>query len=342
MKKIKVCIVGMGPIGNLHASIYKENKNVELIGISEIKKNLLETSVKKHNVHGYENYQIMIDNLKPDLCSITTGGFEYGSDHSIPTIYALNSGSNVLCEKPISNSIEEGLKMILTAKRNNLILAINFNHRFTTAAEIAKKWQKNGEIGHPLLINMKLFIKNPNESSPFFHIKALHPHSIDIMRHFFGEIEKVHCFAMKGPGRKIWSNAQINILFSNKAIGSLTGSYDIERGHPMERCEVTGDNGRFVIDDMYREVTLYPSKTFIKKVYTNPIFGGMESFNDTFKNRINNLVDEIIQKVKPENINGSGLDGLKAQVVLESIVRSIKTGNAIETSEVLDFKKLNF
>ena len=33
-----------------------------------------------------------------------------------------------------------------------------------------------------------------------------------------------------------------------------------ERGHPMERCEVAGTGGRFVLDDMFREVTLYPAE----------------------------------------------------------------------------------
>ena len=74
---------------------------------------------------------------------------------------------------------------------------------------------------------------------------------------------------MKGPGRNIWSNAQFNFKFTNGAIGSLTGSYDIERGHPMERCEVAGINGRFVIDDMYKEATLYPAGDLNKTVSQN-------------------------------------------------------------------------
>ena len=54
----------------------------------------------------------------------------------------------------------------------------------------------------------------------------------------------------------------------------------------MERCEVAGTGGRFVIEDMFREVTLYPAGNLEKTVYTNPIFGGMRGFEDTFRNRI--------------------------------------------------------
>ena len=33
------------------------------------------------------------------------------------------------------------------------------------------------------MINMTMWINNPNETSPWFHIRALHPHSLDVMRY---------------------------------------------------------------------------------------------------------------------------------------------------------------
>ena len=102
----------------------------------------------------------------------------------------------------------------------------------------------------------------------------------------------------------------------------------------MERCEFAGINGRVVIEDMYREATLYPAGDLVKSVYTNPIFGGMESFTDTFVNRINHLVDEIDRNVAPEDIDGSGLDGLKAQIALEAAVQSILQEKVLRTDDV--------
>ena len=74
--------------------------------------------------------------------------------------------------------------------------------------------------------------------SPYYHLKALNPHSIDMMRYYCGDITRVQLFAMKAPGRDIWSSASFNMQFANGMVGHLTSSYDIERGHPMERCEV--------------------------------------------------------------------------------------------------------
>ncbi len=327
---IRTIVIGMGPIGNRHASIYRENSLSELIGVCDINRERADAAAARLGVPAFYNASDMLSALKPELCSVTTGGFENGSDHCEPTIQALEAGCHVLCEKPISNEIEPAVKMVTRAKELNRCLAVDLNHRFTPAAELARKWINDGRIGHQLFINMSLWIMNPSETSPFYHIKSLHPHSIDVMRYFCGDIKSVHCFGTRAPGRKIWSTAQFNLLFKNGVVGSLTGSYDIERGHPMERCEVAGVKGRFVLDDLFREATLYPAGNLEKTVYTNPVFGGMRDFEDTFRNRINAFLVQLSEGAKPSEINGSGADGLAAQKVLAAAIRSIETGAVVD------------
>src|SRR5262245_3758748 len=152
------------------------------------------------------------------------------------------------------------------------------------------------------------------------------------MRYFGGDIEAVQCFGMKAPGRSIWSTATFNMKFKNGTVGTLTGSYDIKRGHPMERCEVAGLNGRFVLEDMWRQVTLYPADSWEKTVYTNPLFGGMRDFEDTFRNRLHKFAQQLTGGAKPEEIDGSGADALAAQKVLQAAIESIQTGTVIQVS----------
>jgi len=320
---LRVCVIGMGPIGNRHARIYKDNPLVELVGVCDIIKERADSAAQDFNVPGFYDAQTMLDALQPDLVSVTTGGYEYGSDHYEPTLQAFEAGAHVLCEKPICNDIRKAEEMVAKAKQTGLCFGIDLNHRFTPAARLAKQWQEEGRLGHLLFINMSIWIKNPAESSPYFHLKALHPHSVDIMRYFCGDVDAVQCFALKAPGRSIWTTASINMRFKNGMVGHLTGSYDIERGHPMERCEVAGLKGRFVLEDMFREVTLFPAGDLEKRVYTNPIFGGMGTFEDTFRNRINAFVDQVSQGVSPSQIDGSGVDGLAAQKVLQAAIDSL-------------------
>jgi len=326
---LKVCVIGMGPIGNRHADIYKADPLAELAGVCDIRRDRAEAAGRRLDVPWFESAPAMLAAVKPDLCSVTTGGYEYGSDHFAPTMQALDAGCHVLCEKPISNDIAQAEAMVAKAREKRLCFGIDMNHRFTPAAVLAKKWLDEGRLGHLLFVNMSMWIKNPAESSPWFHIKALHPHTVDIMRHYCGDIAEVHCFATKAPGRTIWTTAQFNLRFVNGVVGSLTGSYDIERGHPMERCEVAGTGGRFVIEDMYREVTLYPAGNLEKTVFTNPVFGGMRSFEDTFRNRIHAFLEQVANRVPPEKIDGSGADGLAAQKVLAAAIESIETGKVV-------------
>jgi predicted dehydrogenase len=222
--------------------------------------------------------------------------------------------------------------MVAKAREKRRCLGINLNHRFTPAAVLARKWVTEGRLGHLLFVNMSMWIRNPNESSPYFQIKALHPHTVDVMRYYCGDIVSVYCIATKAPGRRIWSTAQFAMRFANGAVGSLTGSYDIERGHPMERCEVAGTGARFVLDDMWRELTLYPAGNLEKTVYTNPVFGGMRDFEDTFRNRLHRFLEQVSAGVPPDQIDGSGADGLAAQKVLAAAIESIETGRAVAVS----------
>jgi predicted dehydrogenase len=320
---LRVAVIGVGPIGNRHADIYKADELSELVGVCDIDRERADAAAERLGVPAFYDAPSMLESLAPDVCSVATGGYEYGSDHYEPTMQALGAGCHVLCEKPISNEIPQAEEMVAEAKKRNLCFGIDLNHRFTPAARLAKKWVDEGRLGHLLFVNMGMWIMNPTESSPYFQLKALHPHTVDVMRYFCGDIEAVQCFATIAPGRTLWSTAQFNMRFRNGVVGSLTGSYDIERGHPMERCEVAGTGGRFVLEDMWRELTFYPAGDLEKIVYTNPVFGGMRDFVDTFINRIHRFLEQVTEGVDPADIDGSGADGLAAQKVLAAAIESL-------------------
>ena len=328
---LRVAIVGMGPIGNLHADCYRESPLCELVGVCDIAQDRADAAAARLGVPAFYTAKDMLAQLQPDICGIATGGYEYGSDHYEPTMQALEAGCHVLGEKPISNDIQQAEEMVATAKARGVCYGIDLNHRFTALARKAKGWVEEGRLGHLLFINMAMWIKNPAESSPWFHLKALHPHTIDVMRYFCGDIAAVQCFATKAPGRSIWSTAHFNLQFANGVVGGLTGSYDIERGHPMERCEVAGLKGRFVLEDMFDRLTFYPAGSMERTVIANTAFGDIHEkvFPDTFRNRIHRFVEQVHEGCEPKDIDGSGADGLAAQKVLAAAIESVETGNVV-------------
>ena len=161
---LRVCVIGMGPIGNRHADLYKSDPLAELVGVCDVRKDRVDVAASRLGVRGFDNAQKMLDALKPHVCSITTGGYEYGSDHFAPTIQALEAGCHVLGEKPISNDIAQAEKMVAKARELKRCYGINLNHRFTPAARLARKWLDEGRMGSLLFINMSMWIKNHAES----------------------------------------------------------------------------------------------------------------------------------------------------------------------------------
>ncbi len=332
---LRACVIGLGPIGNLHADIYQSISRseglAELAGVCDLNAERAQKAGERLRVPWYVDVSAMLNACKPDVCSVATGGYEYSSDHYAPTVQALRGGCHVLCEKPISNEIDKAEEMVRVAREERRCFGIDFNHRFTPAARLAKQWLDAGKLGDLLFVNVALWIGRPEPFElPYYHLKALNPHSIDLIRHFCGDIAQVQCFAMQAPGRNIWSTASFNFKLANGMVGHLTSSYDIARGHPMERCEVAGVGGRFVIDDMWREATLYPAGDSTKSVYTNPVFGGYRDFNDTFRERILCFVKQVSEGTPPDAIDGSGADGLAAQKVIAAAIESLNTGQIVD------------
>lgn len=332
---LKACVIGMGPIGNLHADVLAGEALAELAAVCDIIPERARSAGERLGVPWFTDALEMLRHVRPDLCHITTGGYEYGSDHWQPTLQAFEAGCHVLCEKPISNDIPRAIEMVQAGRRAGRCFGINFNHRFTEAARVARQWVDEGKIGPQLFVNVALWIgRFQDPDSPYFHIKALTPHAMDLIRHFCGDVESVQCFAMKAPGRRIWSTASFNFRLASGAVGHLTSSYDIGRGHPMERCEVAGTEGRFVLEDMWREATLYPASTLVKTVYTNPVFGGFRDFNDTFRDRIHRFLEQVDSGAGPDEIDSSGADGLEAQRIIEAAILSLEQGRIVRIEEI--------
>ena len=322
---IRAGVIGMRGIGENHAGVYKNNPAAELVAICDMIKERADETAAKFETKAYYTISDMLNNEELDTVSVATGGFENGGDHYEPVMQTLEAGLNVLCEKPISNNIEHAREMVKKAKEKDVYFGINLNHRFVPPAEKAKSWIEEGKLGDLLLINMTMWIDNPNETSPWFHLRALHPHSLDIMRYFCGDVKRVQAFLNHAPGRVCWSNAQINMEFENGVVGHLTGSYDAAPKHNLERCEVMGTEGRFVLDNCFEELTLYPRRSEELTVVKNSIMGGMTGFGDTFNTRINRWIEQVDAKVPRNEIDASGEDGLAVQEVIEAAIESHET-----------------
>ena len=322
---LNVGIVGCGGIGNNHGRQYTAHKKADLKCVCDLDKARADATAKTLGVKAYYSIDEMVKNEQLNAVSVCTAGEENGGHHYEPVIQCLESGLHVLCEKPISNNIEHGREMAAKADEKELYFGINLNHRFTPMSQRAKGWVKEGRLGEGMFINMVMWINNKNESSPYFHIKALHPHSIDVMRYFAGKVKRVQAFFSKPSTRKVcWANLGVNMEFENGMVGHLTGSYEMGMQYGIERCEFAGTKGRFVLENMFEQLTLYPREGEEMTVIKNNIFGQGASFELTFRNRIHRWVDQILEKAPRDQIEANGRDGLAASEVAHAAIESFE------------------
>jgi predicted dehydrogenase len=332
---LKVAIVGVGNIGNVHGGVYQKRDDVQIVAVCDIIPERSDRAAEKYGCQGFYSVKEMLaSGIQIDAASMCSAGVENGGDHYTPTMELLEAGLPVLGEKPISNNVDQAREMVALAKKKNLRYGVDLNHRFTPAALRAREWVEAGRLGEVNLINMTMWINNPNETSPWFHMRALHPHSIDVMRYFGGDVAQVQAFFKRGPrpdgpnGQRVcWSNVQVNMLFKNGIIGHLTGSYDAGGSYGLETLEVVGSQARFVLREACEHLEFYPR--YSREVETYAYLGGMMSFSETFASRIGRWVEQNLQQVAPEAIDGSGEDALKAQLVIEAAIESWESGKVI-------------
>ena len=56
----------------------------------------------------------------------------------------------------------------------------------------------------------------------------------------------------------------------------------------------------------------------------------MMSFGETFESRITRWIDQNIEDADPDEIDGSGEDALKAQLIIEAAIESWESGQVVE------------
>ena len=331
MNKLKAAVVGVGNIGSIHADIYSKLESVDLTAVCDTDQEKADEAATKFNCKAFYSVDSLLTEKPMEIASMCTKGEENGGDHYLPTIQLLEAGVHVLGEKPISNNIEHARLMQKLAEEKNVRYGINLNHRFTPSAIKAKEWVDANRIGTVHMIDLTMWIDNPVESSPWFHLRALHPHSFNILNYFVGPVKKVHCFLNKGEGRKIWTNAQINLLFANGVIGHLRGSYDGDfpsGSFGIENLEIVGSKGRIVIENACESLCYFPRGS--KSMEKFDCYGGMNHFQETFKSRIEAWVQDNVNQVLPAEVNGSGEEGLAAQETIEAAIKSFETDTVVK------------
>lgn len=213
MGKIRVGILGVGHLGRLHTSLYKEIQSVEIVGIYDL------DTEKAKNVGEELNIPVFYEPIellnKVDAVNIVTPT----PDHYDSAIQALENNCHLFIEKPITDSIEKSEKLIQSAKEKNKMVQIGHIERFNPALLALEDVKLN-----PIFIESHRLASFNPRGTDVAVILDLMIHDLDLILH----IVKSDPIKIDASGVGVISKhidiANARIQFKNGCVANVTAS----------------------------------------------------------------------------------------------------------------------
>lgn len=121
--KLRAGVAGAGVFGGYHANKYKQDANIDLIGIYDIDLSRAEAAAVTHGGRGFDDLDAFLAGL--DVLTIATPAFA----HAAVALSALSKGIHVYCEKPLSVTSDDGERLVHLAAEKGVVLAVGHQER---------------------------------------------------------------------------------------------------------------------------------------------------------------------------------------------------------------------
>lgn len=141
--KASVAVIGCGGVaGYAHLPALARMDNVELVGLCDINQKKAQEKAERFGGKVYTDYEKMLDELKPQRVHVLTPE----NVHVDPAVAALQSGADVLVEKPMADTVE-ACRKLADASVEDRLLGIDYNYRFIPVMQKAQQVIRDGGIG---------------------------------------------------------------------------------------------------------------------------------------------------------------------------------------------------
>ena len=145
MKKWKIGIIGAGGIARIvHLPGWKNLGNVEVLAISDIRKDVADAIAKEFNIPNiFADYNKMLEMDELDIIDICAPN----TVHYPAAMASFKAGKHVFSEKPLAITTQQVEEMIAASKKAKKKLCSMQNHRFRPECQAIKKIIDNGDAG---------------------------------------------------------------------------------------------------------------------------------------------------------------------------------------------------
>lgn len=337
----RIAIVGAGLVGRRHAEAIWRNPQADVSAIVDPSDEGRRFAAE-HGIACHSNLAELFATDHPDGVILST-----------PTPLHVDQGLDcvrnrcaLLVEKPISNSAEDAMQLVLAAERANVPLLVGHHRRHNPLIQKAKQIIESGAVGDIRAVHSQCWFYKPDhyfDIAPWRTQKGAGPvsvnlvHDVDLLRHLCGEIVSVQ--AQVAPSSRGFANEEVAgavLRFDNGAIGTLTLSDGIvapwsweltAREHPVypatsQSCYLIGGSEASL---SLPDCTLWNQNG--KRDWWEPINATTiaRPSSDPLDNQIAHFLSVIAEEAAPLV---SGREGTKTLSVIEAIQKSARTGQA--------------
>ncbi len=297
--KLRIGVVGLGRYVEIaHMPTYFNSRYADFIEVSalcDVDKNRLTDWCEKYNIpNSYTDYKEMLAKENLDALVVVTPDHL----HTQITCDAIESGCDVLVEKPLATSIVECDKIIKTARENKRIVITDFHKREDPAHQEARyritQEKKYGQVqfGYVWMqdtINIPApgFFKSnfAEKSSPIWFLGV---HFFDLIR-FITDLQPIQLRAtgykqvLAGMGINTFDAIKSDVIFDNGASISFYLSWNLPEGAPnftTQGLYLQFENGDLKIDSRDRGVYELSKEGYktINPMYTRHTPRGMSGY----------------------------------------------------------------
>ncbi|MDR4016034.1 MAG: Gfo/Idh/MocA family oxidoreductase, partial [Eggerthellaceae bacterium] len=158
METIRLAVLGLNQ-GSKIARDAKKNPEIELVAVAGFGEHD-EQVAKELEVPIFNDYQQLLKEVPLDAVAIALPN----SLHVAATERALEAGiKNILLEKPIANTVEEGEHIIEICKEAGATLLIGHHHRSSNRYQLLRQVIESGKLGKIVGIQSNYAIAKPHE-----------------------------------------------------------------------------------------------------------------------------------------------------------------------------------
>lgn len=268
--------------------------------------------------------------------------------HHEVAIAAADAGKHILCEKPLSLTLEQADGMLEACERNGVQLGLVMNHRYAPGNILARRVVASGALGKPLIasaLHASGLSGDPRGASPWRGRRRLSTggvlstqaiHFLDLLLWMGGPVSTVQAWTdhLASPDQDHEDTVGVVLKMGSGALATLTAT----SGSPImddftgTRIELHGTGGYVLLDgDELRVAELTdgpdmgpPKLPLIPAGSEEIVFGSGHVY-------------EVMDFVRTVRGGGTapipGTDGRHLMAVIEAAYRSAQDGEAVHVDE---------